>query len=158
MGDNVEKSGVHTTGNDSGWPVGGADETPHTKDGTGADPLPKVSAVSGGLVKDAGVDEVQKVTETKASGGKFKLTFDGKTTAAIAYNATAKAVQEALEALSNIETGDVTVTGEAGGPWSITFGGQYVDTNVPTLEADGAELTGEGHEITVATTTAGKPL
>lgn len=157
MADNAEKSGVHLTGKDSGWPVGGAGEPPHTKDGTGADPFPDAQSVAGGVVKDAGKDEVQKATVT-ATGGSFKLTFDGKQTAAIAEAATAAQVQTALEALENIDAGDVTVTGEAGGPWNITFGGQYVDTDVPQITADGAELTGEGAEVTVTTTQAGSPL
>jgi hypothetical protein len=158
MGDELEKSGIHLTGGDSGWPVGGTDEPPHTKDGTGADPFPHVSEIADGAVKDTGTDEVQKVTLAKATGGSFTLKFSGKTTGDIAYNATAKAVREALEALSNIEPGDVEVTGSNGGPFTVTFGGQYVDTNVATLEASGAKLEGEGAEVTVATTAAGKPL
>lgn len=158
MSEVPEKSGVHITGADSGWPVGAEKAPGHVKDGTGADPLPKAEAVAGGTITDAGTDEVQKVTEANASGGTFTLTFDEKATAAIAYNATAATVQAALEALPNVDSGDVTVTGEAGGPYTITFGGQYADENVPTLEADGAELEGEGAEVTVSTPTAGKPL
>lgn len=158
MSEVPEKSGVHITGADSGWPVGAEKAPGHVKDGTGADPLPKAESVAGGVVTDAGTDEVQKVTEANASGGTFILTFDGKATAAIASDATAAQVQTALEALANIDSGDVTVAGEAGGPYTITFAGQYADENVPSLEVDGAELEGEGAEVTVATTTAGKPL
>ncbi len=157
MSDSAEKSGIHLTGKDSGWPVGGDDEPPYTKDGTGADPFPSAVSVAGGKVTDDGTDEQQKVNVV-AAGGTLKLKFSGKQTAGIAEDATAKQVQEALEALDNIEPGDVKVTGDAGGPFAITFEGQYADTNVPTLEADGASLTGEGHEVTVTTTTAGKPL
>lgn len=159
MGDNVEKSGIHLTGNDSGWPVGNvAGEPPHTKDGTGKDPFPKAKSVSGGVVVDAGADEVQKVTLTKATGGTYTLAFSGKTTAAIAYNAKASAVQEALEALSTVGKGNVDVTGEAGGPYAVTFGGKFVDTNVAEMTANGAELKGEEPKVAVTTTTAGKPL
>lgn len=64
-------------------------------------------------VRGLGINEIQSVIATGGSAGDFTLTFEGQTTAAIAYNATAGAVQTALEALSNIAVGDVTC---AGGP------------------------------------------
>lgn len=102
-------------------------------------------------------EEVQTVTVTGSpGGGDFTLTFDGQTTAAIAYNAAAAAVQAALVALSNVASGDVTVTGNAGGPYTLTFGGAYADTDVPQLTANGAGLTGgTSPGVTVATTTVG---
>jgi hypothetical protein len=103
----------------------------------------------------AAANEVQSVIATGASAGTFTLTFDGETTAAIAYNANAAAVQSALEALSNINPGDVTV---AGGPLpgtatTITFGGQYANTDVPQMTADSGSLT--GGTAVVSTTTPG---
>ena len=59
-------------------------------------------------------NETQTVRVTNATGGTFTLTFDGQTTAPIAFNATAAAIQAALEALSNIEPGDVVVDRRAG--------------------------------------------
>ena len=154
-----EKSGVHLTGADSGWPVGAEDSPGHAKDGTGTDTtLPKAESVAGGFITDAGTDEVQRVTLAGATGGTFTLKSGAKTTAAIAYNAKASAVQSALEALSTIGKGNVSVAGEAGGPYTVTFIGALADENVASLEADGGELEGEGAEVTVATTTAGKPL
>lgn len=50
------------------------------------------------------------------------------------------AFQTALEDLSNIEPGDVTVSGDAGGPWTVTFGGQYADQLLPLLTTDGSAL------------------
>ncbi|MDX3839560.1 hypothetical protein [Streptomyces europaeiscabiei] len=103
--------------------------------------------------------EVQTVTITGGpTGGTFTLTFDGETTAGIAYNAAAAAVQSALEALSNIEPGDVTVTGGAlpGTAVTVTFGGRYLGTNVPQMTASGASLTGgTSPAVAVATGTAG---
>ncbi len=153
-----EKSGVHLTGGDSGWPVGAETSPGHVKDGTGADPFPKAESVSGGLITDAGTDEVQKVTLVEATGGTFTLKFSGKTSAAIAHDATAATVRKALEALSTVGKGNVSVAGEAGGPYTVTFEGALADENVASLEADGGELEGEGAEVTVATTAAGKPL
>lgn len=102
-------------------------------------------------------NEVQSVTLTGVpTGGTFTLTFDGETTAAIAYNAAASAVQTALEALSSINPGDVTVTGDAGGPWTVTFGGQYLGVNVPTMTKDETSLTGgTSPDVAVAVVTAG---
>ena len=100
-------------------------------------------------------NEVQTVTVgAGATGGTFTLTFEGQTTAGIAYNATAAAVLAALEALSNIDPGDVTVTGAAGGPYTVTFTGRYAGVNVPQMDRSGAALVGTS-TVTVATTTQG---
>jgi len=51
---------------------------------------------------------VQRVGHTgSVYAGTFTLTFDSQTTAAIAFNATAANVRSALDALSNIATGDI---------------------------------------------------
>lgn len=94
-----------------------------------------------------GLDEIQVVTVTDDQTV-FNLSFDGEGPTADLDGATATAAQvkSALEALANINSGDVAVSGDAGGPFSITFGGQYADGNV-------AELTGTN--ATVSTTTPG---
>jgi hypothetical protein len=104
-----------------------------------------------------GTNEVQTVTLANATGGTFTLDFEGDTTAPIAFNATAAAVQAALVALADIEEGDVTVTGSAGGPYTVTFKGRYAGTDVEQMTADGAALTGTSPTVTVATTAAGVP-
>ncbi len=101
-------------------------------------------------------NEVQSVTVTGSpTGGTFTLTWNGQTTAAIAYNATAATVQAALVALPNINPGDVTVTGNAGGPYSVTFAGQYLGDNVAQMTATASLTGGSTPGVTVATTTAG---
>lgn len=102
-------------------------------------------------------NEVQVVTVSDADGGTFTLTYSGQTTAGIAYNATASAVDSALEALSNIGAGDVTVTGPDGGPYTVTFTGALKDTNVAQLTADASSLTGSGHAVSVSTSSQGNP-
>lgn len=88
-------------------------------------------------------NEVQSVTITGApTGGTFTLTYSGQTTSALAYNAAAATVQTALEALSNLAPADVVVTGAAGGPYTLTFGGTLAAANVAQLTASGASLTG----------------
>lgn len=100
-------------------------------------------------------NELQSVGVVGATAGTFTLTFDGETTGTIAWNANAAAVLAALEALSNLNVGDVTVTG---GPanttaFAVTFTGGRAGTNQPQITVDGSGLT--GGSVTNTTTTAG---
>jgi hypothetical protein len=103
-----------------------------------------------------GANEAQTVTITGTpTGGTFTLTWDGQTTAAIAYNASASAVQSALLALSNMPESGVSVTGGPGPgtPYTVTFPD---GKNVSQMTASGASLTGgTTPAVTVATATAG---
>lgn len=102
-------------------------------------------------------NEVQTVTITGGpTGGTFTLTFEGGTTAAIAYNATAATVRSALENLAAVSPGDVLVTGSAGGPYTVTFVGGLAGTDVSAMTASGASLTGgTSPGVTIATQTSG---
>ena len=103
------------------------------------------------------INEQQEVTLTGSpAGGTFTLTYDGQTTSGIAYNASAATVKTALEALSNIGSGDVAVDGDAGGPWTVTFQGALAATNVVEMTGSGASLTG-GATQTYTTTTSTTP-
>lgn len=109
----------------------------------------------------AGSAEVQTVTVTGTpTGGSFTLTFTRNgvpaTTAPIAYNATAAAVEAALEALPNLETGDVAVGGGPGPgtPWTVTFAAHL--GNVALMTDDDSGLTGGiTPAVTVTQTTPG---
>lgn len=116
------------------------------------------------ILSAIGKNEVQKITLTKPVGGKFKLIFEyededeevvEEETAPIKYNATAAEVKAALEKLTGIGAGNISVAGEAGGPWTVTFVGDLAATNVAALKVDDSELTGEEAESKVETTTAG---
>jgi hypothetical protein len=79
------------------------------------------------------VNEVQTITLTAyRSTTTFRLTYNGQQTSSITYGTgpTASTIQTALVNLSNIGSGDVTVTGPNGGPYTVTFvgalGGQDV--------------------------------
>lgn len=99
-------------------------------------------------------NEVQSITISGApTGGTFTLTFNGETTAAIAYNASAAAVQAALEALGLIDPGDVAVTGS--GPYAVTFKGKYAGVNVTQITGTASFTGGTSPAIATATTTAG---
>lgn len=116
-----------------------------------------------GLVPGTGtaVNEVQTITITGTpTGGSFRLVFGGKMTAAIAYNASAAAVQAALEALDNIGSGQVTCAGGAlpGTAVTVTFTGTLAGRNVPMLLTASVALTGgSSPAIAITETTAGKP-
>lgn len=76
-------------------------------------------------VSPAGTNAVQTLSLTGTpTGGSVTLKYDGRTTATVAFNAAASAVQTALEALPNIGTGGVVC---AGGPFpaavTVTFSG-----------------------------------
>jgi hypothetical protein len=114
-----------------------------------------------GLANDieAATNEVQSVVLTGSpTGGTFTLTFMGQTTAGVAYDANAAAVQSALEALSTIGSGNVAC---AGGPLpgtavSVTFQGTLAATNVAIMTGSGASLTGgSSPDVSITTTTSG---
>lgn len=91
------------------------------------------------------VDERQTVTITGTpDGGTFTLTFDSQTTSGIAYNASAGDVESALEALSSIEEGEVSVSGGPGPgtPYVVRFTEGLGKQDVDLLVADGGNLSG----------------
>ena len=100
--------------------------------------LAKGSQANAALAVNA-VDEIQQVT-IDATGGTFTLSLGGHTTAPIAYNATAQAVEDALEALASIGAGNVLVH-KAGSVYRITFVGTLAGQDVALLAANGSGLT-----------------
>lgn len=118
-------------------------------------PLGRVTANSkvGPYQGDAS-DEVQTLTEGGSGLTSYTITFDGDTTDSIDDDATAAQVQAALEALDSIGEGNVTVTGGplASGAFTVTFGGDLANKNVPAMTTTPTGGTGT---VTVATGTAG---
>jgi hypothetical protein len=107
----------------------------------------------------AGTNEVQTATMSGTpTGGNVTLVYDNQTTGTIVFNATSAAVQTALEALPNIGTGNVAVTG---GPWPgtamvVTFQGALAKRPVPNIVLGTNALTGGASPtVTVAETTPG---
>lgn len=110
------------------------------------------------LTTGTDTNELQTVTITGTpTGGTFTLTYSGQTTAAIAYNAAASAVQTALENLSNISAGDVTVGGGPGPatPYTVTFGGNLGAEDVAQMTATSSLTGGTTPNVAVTTTTPG---
>ncbi|GAA1891859.1 hypothetical protein [Williamsia serinedens] len=108
---------------------------------------------NGNLVEEYG-DDGEKLPATPTTktvtitgsptGGTFTLSVGGQTTSALPNNATASAVDTALEALSTVGTGNATVTGSAGGPYSVTL------ANGGTLTATSSLTGGTNPGVTVS--------
>jgi hypothetical protein len=107
----------------------------------------------------AGVEEVSTITSdaTPASAGSFTLTVDGVESAAIAFDATAAEIELALEAMSNISSGDVAAVataeadlGVASAIVTLTWGGDWADRDIE-ISADMTGLTGNAHVLAEAT-------
>lgn len=104
------------------------------------------------------VTEVSKITAnaTPATDGTFTLTVDGETTAAIDHDAAAATIKTALEALSNVNVGDVAVTafggglGASSGGVDIAWGGALKGREL-TVSANFAGLTGNTHVLAEVT-------
>lgn len=92
--------------------------------------------------------QVQIITITGGpGGGTFTVTYGGQTTSGVAYNASASTLQTALQGLSTIGSGNATVAGSNGGPYTVTFASalapQSPQIASPLLfTASGASLTG----------------
>lgn len=104
--------------------------------------------------------EVQTMSRGPSpNNGTYTLTYEGQTTAAISYNATTAAIQAALEALSTVNSGDITVGGGANGlgDGDITF--TFDDTlgDVSMVSGDGTNLGPGSQPLPVVETTKGVP-
>lgn len=125
----------------------------------------KTMAISGSVMgrrqtdrtgKPAGARNcVQTLTVSGApTGGGYILAFEGAGTAQIASNATAAAIQTALQTLPTIGTGNVTVTGA--GPFLIEFTGTLGGIEQALLDIRAKGLTGGAMpDVAVAITTQG---
>jgi hypothetical protein len=95
------------------------------------------------------IDNTWSVSLGSPSAGNFTLSYGGATTANIAYNAAASAVQSALALLSSVPSGTVAVSGSAGGPYTVTFSGA-LSTSTNALTGSGSGLTGGTFAVTSA--------
>lgn len=111
-------------------------------------------------------NEVQKIwfgsvaAPKVANRGVVTITFDGQTTGNLNFDDSAATIVSALEALSNIGSGDVAVSlidlGSGTVGWQITFQGALANTNVPqvTLTEVDNIATGDGLAVDFQETTA----
>ena len=119
---------IFTSLSDDRYGAGGTFDNNNDNQITLADPV--INTLTAGAT---GVNERQSIQLVgNPVSGAFTLTFNGQTTAAIPFNATAQQLQTALENLNNINLGDVAVT-FAAGVWTVTFTGDYAGEDVPQL-------------------------
>lgn len=101
-----------------------------------------------------GTDDVQTISKTgTVTGGNWTFSFNGATTANIAWNANAASVQAAIEVLSTVGVGNVVVTGT--GPWVVTFSEKLAGTYQNAGTVTNVSLTGTSPGIAIAHTTSG---
>jgi len=72
-------------------------------------------------------------------GSTFRLAFGGETTAPLDYDATAAEIETVLEELNAVD--QITITGSAGGPWTVTFAGTQAATDVSSIMGDATGVT-----------------
>lgn len=95
------------------------------------------------------------------TGGTFTISIFGQTTAAIAISGTTSTVRSALEALSNIGVGNVTVSDGAGGSNIMNAGSSEIiftltfPVGLNTMSGSGSSLTPSGSTLTVAAESTG---
>lgn len=85
------------------------------------------------LLSDPGSSAVQSLTILNAVSGTFTISFNGQTTSALAYNAGANDVQNALAALSNIGLGNISVNNGPNNGSSVNNPGTYFLYFIGTL-------------------------
>ena len=96
--------------------------------------------------------EVQTLS-SHANFGTYTLTYDGQTTAVLDEAATVAEIQAALEALSNVEVGDITVTGATVGETGdtiFTFRDTLGDVSMISIDTSNLIPSG-GHTISETT-------
>ena len=108
-----------------------------------------------GTALTAGTAEVQTASKTgTVSAGTFTITVMGETTTALAYNADNATILTALNALPNVDSGDITLGGGPINttPVTLTYAGRYASADVPLAVIDSTLLTGGGSYNIVQTT------
>ena len=101
---------------------------------------------------DQKTDENQTIRiSAGTTGGTFTLTFNGQTTAPIAFNANAAAIAAALGALSNIGTANIQATGGPVNTANVlaTWKGSFEEQDVSSLTSDATGLTGTTPTVTI---------
>jgi hypothetical protein len=104
-------------------------------------------------------NEIQKV-RVIASGGTFALSFEGESTLPLPFDVEATQIQVALEALSSIGAGNVSVHGHytqalQTGLYFVAFAGALGIEDVAQLVGDGSALSGANHDLAVKTEAEG---
>lgn len=103
-----------------------------------------------GFPSNAAVSEVQQIQHSSAvTSGTFTLSYGGYTTDAISYDASLQDIQDALDALPSVQSGDITVSGAAlNSTGNLTFTFKNTLGDVSNILIDSSNLSNK----TLATT------
>lgn len=114
-------------------------------------------------IKAAGftaVAEIQTLTpDVNPTGGTYTLTYNGEITAAIQWDDTAAEIQDALELLSTVSSGDITVadSGDFGlSDGNVTFTFRDTAGGVDMISIDFSDLTGPTAALPIVETVKGQ--
>ena len=102
--------------------------------------------------------ELQTLTPDAApTGSHYHLSYGGQTTGEIAHDADTTTIESALEALSTVSSGDITVGGGANGlaDGALTFTFLATAGDVDTISIDASALTGPTTSLSTVETTKG---
>lgn len=107
------------------------------------------------ITEHDGIDAVQTITISGSpTGGTWRARFGDYSTDPLDYNISAANLEDALEALTSIGIGNVTVSGTA--PYTVTFAGDLGDQPIELITVDDSDLTGgTSPSIAVANSTVG---
>ena len=117
--------------------------------------LPQFRVGNGTIGTDVarlGCGNAQQTVTVTASDGTFTLAVNGVATDAIAHDAAATDVETALEAV--VGDGNVAVSGDAGGPWTVDFLNAEGGNRQAAIVADSNDLHVDG-SVTVEVTQEG---
>lgn len=148
----------HVFGVTFGGSLGGAPQVSISGKGTptSGDVTVTVTELQSGI---AGTNAVQTITlPAGLTCGTWTFTLNSVTSPAIAYNAPATgtgSVQNALQAMSNIGSGNVSVSGSYSTSFTLTFGGSLSDQQIAAGTVDGGGLC--GFTPTITRVTKGQP-
>ena len=93
----------------------------------------------------------QSITLEGATGGSFTLSFDGRETESIPYNAYS---EESTSLLARLSYG-LNIEGLNGGPYIVSFINEEADKAQPLIVADGSGLLPVGAKVSVSSTVTG---
>ena len=88
-----------------------------------------------------GLDTAEtQLVDLEGHGAPVSLSFEGQSTAVLPTFSSAAEVKTALEGLPTIGSGEINVSGRAGGPWTVDFVGAMAGQDVPEIEGIQSEV------------------
>ncbi|TLD71655.1 hypothetical protein FEM03_05820 [Phragmitibacter flavus] len=125
----------------------------------GDPPIEKAELVTG--IPAINEKQYIEVFGNSSATSTFVLSFGGQSTPPILVTASASTMRSALENLNNIDPGDIVVVQEAASPnpvFTVAFGGQYENVDVPQINASGMPAPGNVFVFTLFSPSQDNPV